>query len=122
MIEITPNLDTYTMIGKKYQHGEFEYEDDTKIITAHSNQTKIIPIKVLTQESGRILYHDRYIDNYCKTGMINSNNWKMLLPDTIHHMRQNCIEGSTSLDNVEFIPANNTEFNKLESPSWQELQ
>ena len=122
MIEITPNLDTYTMIGKKYQHGEFEYEDDTEIITAHSNQTKIIHIKVSTQESGRILYHDRYIDNYCKTGMINSDNWKMLLPDTIHHMRQNCIEGSTSLDNVEFIPVIDTEFNRLESPSWQELQ
>ena len=32
------------------------------------------------------------------------------------------MKGSTSLDNVEFIPANNTEFNRLESPSWQELQ
>ena len=37
-------------------------------------------------------------------------------------MQQNCIEGTTSFDNMEFIPAKKTEFNISESPSWQALK
>ena len=54
--------------------------------------------------------------------MINADEWLKILPDTIHHMRQKCIEGSTSFDNVEFITATKSEFDMTKSPSWQALQ
>ena len=96
IIEIIPNFDVYI---------------DT-------NKTKIT--KNQTQE--RIIYHDRYIDDYCKTSTINSDKWKIILPDTINHMRQNCTPGTTFFNGTEFIPIIQSEYNRLESPNWQALQ
>ena len=120
MIEIRPNFNTYIINGEKYQPQK--YEDKNIEVTSHTNKTKTITVKVETQKQGRILFHDRYVDDYCKNAMINSDKWLELLDDTIQHMRNNCDEGSTVFNNMEFIPATKTEFNMMESPSWQALQ
>lgn len=121
MIEITPNLNTYLIKNNQYQPQKYEYTD-IEIINPLSKKTETITIKVETQKQGRILFHDRFIDNYCDVSKITSDNWEKLLLDTINHMRLNCIEGSTSFDNMEFIPAKITEFDMTTSPSWQALQ
>lgn len=106
MIEIQPNLKTFDIGGKKIQLQKFE--DKEIEITNIFNKTSTITIKVETQKEGRILYHDRYIDDYCKRAIINADKWAELLSDTILHMQQNCEDGTTSFDNMEFIPAKKT--------------
>lgn len=120
MVKIESNFDTYLLNGKNYQSAK--YEDKNIEVINHFNKTKIITLKVKTQEQGQIIYHDRYIDDYCKMSIISSDNWKELLDDTIKHMRQNCDEGTTIFNNTEFIPAIKTEFDITKSPSWQALQ
>lgn len=121
MIEISPNFETYTLNSNKIQHSEYEFKD-FEVFSIMKNQTETITVKTLVQEPGRILFHDRYIDDRCRKSIISSDNWKFLLLDTINHMRNNCSEGTTSLNNTEFIPAIKTEFNPMDSPSWKALQ
>jgi len=121
MIEISPNFNTYTLNSDKIQHEEYEYKD-FEIFSILKNQTETISVRVLVQEPGRILFHDRYIDDYCRKSIISSDNWKFLLLDTINHMRNNCSESSTSFNNTEFIPTIKTEYNPEDSPSWKALQ
>ena len=121
MIEIRPNFDTFTVNGEQIQSQKYEYED-IEFITPYSNKTETKAFKVETQKSGRTLYHDRFIDDYCKVAMLNSDTWLDTFPDTLHHMRQNCDEGTTHLDIVEFIPFMTREFLMTDSPSWKALQ
>ena len=120
IIEITPNLEAYAVKGKNYQHQK--YENATMEITTHTNKTKTITAPVKIQEQGRIVYHDRYVDDHCRTALVNSEKWMMILPGIIHHMRNNCADESFAISNMEFIAPNNSPFNRDESPSWKKLQ
>ena len=123
IIEILPNFETYTLNGLRYQNEEFEYVDFIVNSTfGNVTQSKIIQIQNSTNTPGQILFHDRFIDESCKKAMINSEMWKILIPDTLRHMRQNCLPGTTNYDIKEFIPANNTDYNRNNSPAWKELE
>jgi hypothetical protein len=123
MIEILPNFETYIVNSEKYQDETFEVIDVMVNATfGNVTQSKTIQVLNSTSEAGQIIFHDRFIDKSCKTAKINSDMWKILLPDTIRHMRQNCEPGTTNYNIREFIPANNTEYNRNESRDWKALQ
>jgi myosin heavy subunit len=80
-VEIRPNFDTYVL-----ETNMIEYDDINTYL---------------------IVYHDRYIEG-CKKAVINADKWQMLLPDTIHHLRNECTLESTMYVEKELIPQEKT--------------
>ncbi len=113
-IILKPNFGTYILTGSIQQESLFEYIDKT--ISSGVNTTKVISVLNQTQQYGRILYHDRYVDN-CKDATINADVWKILLPYTIHHLRTDC--KFTSFNNKEIIYPNSTSIDLSSSPNYK---
>jgi hypothetical protein len=122
MIYIQPNFDDYTVRSDRTVNDSFEMVQGNKTLTL-GNQTKVITFDVRNQTSefGIIIYHDRYIER-CNQATINANNWKFLLPDTIHLMRNDCDRGFTAFEEREVITPNSTDYSPLDSPEWNILQ
>lgn len=93
IIEITPNLETYTTFESR---------------TIHDNQ--------------RIIFHDRYVKDNCKYAKIDSKVWLDLLPDTVNYLRYGCDGNYTTFNNTESIQLPITQIDITESPNWQEAQ
>lgn len=109
IIEIHPNFDTFLDHGNLAQQKEFEYVDYAVNKTAGGvTETKTIQVLNQTQDYGRILYHDRYIDKSCSHAIINADKMEELLPDTIYLMRNNCDERYTNFVTKEIIPIEKT--------------
>lgn len=117
MITIQPNFDTYIVNGEETIPSEFEYID-VEIEKTLGNQTKVRTVQVLnqTQDFAMVLYHDRYVDR-CNKAIINADNWKFLLGDTITYLRSGCSE--TEFDEREIIQPVKTEIDISTSPSYQ---
>lgn len=122
-IEITPNFDTYTLSGNHEQFEEFELITGNKTIT-QGNNTKVIYFDYLnkTQDYGRIVFHDRYIDEGCTKAKINANKIKELLADTINLMRNNCDDKFTSYITKEVIPIEKSYQDITTSQKWIDEQ
>lgn len=98
LITLQPNFDTYK-VTEDLTEGDYGSEN----------------------QFGTVLYHDRYIDD-CKYATLNADKWEMLLPDTIHFMRNNCDRDHTSYQEREVINATKTEIDITTSPNWQYAQ
>lgn len=122
MIYIQPNFETYTLAGDLTIDDDFEIIQGNKTLTS-GNQTKLIEFDVRNQTSyfGTIQYHDRYIEN-CNEATINADNWKFLIGDTIHLMRNDCDRGFTAFEEREVIIPNSTSYSPEDSPNWNILQ
>ena len=118
MIYIQPNFDTYTVAGDMTIHDEFRIINDNRTETI-GNKTRLIEFENRTQTEffGTVLYHDRYIDK-CKTATINANNWKFLIGDTIHLMRNECDRGFTAFEEREVILPEYSKIDITTSPNW----
>lgn len=115
MIVLKPNFGTYILTDSKQQESEFEIIERT-VTGTFTKEEKTISILNQTQHYGRILYHDRYVDN-CKDATINADVWESLLPQTIHHLRTDC--EYTSFNNKEIIYPNYTSIDLRDSPSYK---
>ncbi len=115
MIVLKPNFGTYILTDSKQQESEFE-NIITTVNGTFTKEKKVISILNQTQHYGRILYHDRYVDN-CKDATINADVWESLLPQTIHHLRTDC--EYTSFNNKEIIYPNYTSIDLRDSPSYK---
>jgi len=120
LIEIKHNFDTYTINGNLTQPSQ--YTDKETLITNNLNQTETITTKIQTQQEGRIVYHDVYVDKHCWSAIINSDRWEEILDSVILHLRKNCDEELTIPGTIEFIPAIKTEIDITTSPHWQYQQ
>ena len=122
MIYIQPNFDVYTINGDMTIHDTFETIQGNRTLT-YGNQTELITFDVRNQTDtfGIIQYHDRYIER-CNQATINADNWKFLLPDTIHLMRNGCDRDYTAFEEREVITPNSTAYSPLDSPEWNILQ
>ena len=112
-IEIRPNFDTYTLSQEMIQKPEYQMiEKQINFTGMWFNETKTVSkaINVMnkTKDFGRVIFHDRYIDK-CKHAIINAANWTQLVADTIHHLRSNCAESTTSYITKEVLYPNYTE-------------
>jgi len=92
MIEIMPNLDTYTTIQSN---------------TLDNNQ--------------RVLFSNGYVEK-CNNVKINSDSWLKSLPNAIYYLRKDCNSNYTSVVNIELIPMIKTEIDITTSPYWQQQQ
>ena len=108
IIEIAPNFDTYYDRANMLEYATVNYTDSI------GDFTKI--------EQHQVVYHDRFVDKRCQHAIINANVWEILLPDTIHFMRNNCDDKFTGYITKELILINSTEYNAADSPAYQELQ
>lgn len=108
IIEIAPNFDTYYDRANMLEYATVNYTDSI------GDFTKI--------EQHQVVYHDRFVDKRCQHAIINANVWEILLPDTIHFMRNNCDDGFTGYITKELILINSTEYNAADSPAYQELK
>lgn len=88
-----------------------------KMITIESNMdTYLTAFDMKKIDDTRTLNHDRWVDS-CKNAVINSSNWKFLLPDTIHYLRTGCTV--TAFDSIEVIEDKITEVDLTTSPNYQ---
>lgn len=117
MIEIQPNFDNYFITDSMEQQSEFELID-VVINATKFKKAVTIQVKNQTQDYGRIIYHDRYVDS-CSKAVINADKWEILLADTINYMRNNCDESHTSFIEKEIIHPNYTSIDITTSPNWQ---
>ena len=119
LITLVPNFDNYSLAGDMFLNNEFDFLNDTKTVTS-GNNTKEIPFnwQNQTQESGRVVYHDRYVKN-CNSAVIDSKDWHALLVDTINYLRNDCDPEFTEYKEREFIPINNTKIDITTSPNYQ---
>ena len=118
MITITPTLDNYILKDDMF--------NGTKItslnVTKYEGQSREFNYTIYNStESGRVVFHDRYIDD-CGDAMISAVNWKFLLNDTITLLRNDCDLNYTSFEDREFIPTILTEIDITTSPFWQYTQ
>ena len=78
--------------------------DRIKLITIHPNfDTYTMTVDNVIYNYTRIIYHDRYIEK-CKDATINADKWRILVPDTIYHMRKGCNPIHTSFNEIEYVP------------------
>lgn len=117
LITIVPNFDTYFIAGDLIQRQEYTLINVTQ---AGNSTQKAINYSYLnqTQEYGRVLYHDRYVDN-CKSSVIDAEDWEILLVDTINFLRNDCLPQHTSFDEREVIIPEYDEIDITTSPNYQ---
>ncbi len=98
-----------------------EYLNKVKLITIENNFDTYIDRKDrITENRTLTQYHDRYIDN-CWTSTVNSDKWKMLIPDTIFYMRNGCT-GATEFDHIEYISLGLTQMDHTDSKKYRHDQ
>lgn len=119
MIILKPNFDTYILPDSKQQESVFENIDKT-VNGTFTKEKKTISTLNQTQYYGRILYHDRYVDEGCKDATINADIWKIIIPDTINYLRTDC--EITSFIDKEIIYPNYTQIDVSNSTSYQYKQ
>ncbi len=117
LITIVPNFDNFFIKGDKTQLQQFEMINVTQ---AGNSTTKAINYSYQnqTQDFGRIIYHDRYVDN-CRTAVIDAEDWELILVDTINYLRNGCLPEFTEFDNKEIIIDELTEIDITTSPNYQ---
>ena len=122
MIYIQPNFDTYTIANDMTVPNEFEVVQGNRTIT-YGNNSKILTFdnRIQTEYFGTVQYHDRYIEK-CRIATINANEWKFLIGDTIHLMRNNCDRSFTGFEEREVILPEYSEIDVTTSPNWLYLQ
>ena len=118
MIYIEPNFDTYTVPGDMTVHDEFEMLTGN-YTKSMGNQTELVQYEYRDQTAyfGTVLYHDRYIDR-CSEAVINANEWKKYMGDTIHLMRNNCDRTFTSFEERKVILPEYSVIDITTSPNW----
>lgn len=122
LITIVPNFDNFFILGDNVQHQTFEMVEKTITITYGDQiKEKTFMIRNQTQEWGRIIYHDRYVEN-CDSAYINAEDWKFILVDTINYIRNGCDPAFTEFINKEIIIPELTEIDITTSPNWQYSQ
>lgn len=125
MIEIRPNFDTYIVTDSMVQKPEFELVDiqvNSTYSWIKTNKTIDVTIRNQTQDYGRILFHDRFVDERCRFAAINAEKTNELLPDTIHHLRSGCSEDSTLFKTKEIIYPNYTNIDITTSQKYKDDQ
>lgn len=120
LITIMPNFDNYFVAGDVTQDTQYTL---IEVVQDGNSTTKAVNYSYLnkTQDFGRVIYHDRYIDN-CKKAVIDAEDWKFILPDTIYFMRNNCDESHTQFEEREVIIPNATSIDITTSPNYQAQQ
>lgn len=118
MIYIEPNFDTYTIAGDMTVQDEFETFTGNYTKT-FGNNTELVEFDYRSQTEyfGTVLYHDRYIDK-CNTATINADNWKFLIGDTIHLMRNECDRNVSQFEEREVILPEYSVIDITTSPNW----
>jgi len=118
MIYIQPNFDTYIVREDKTIDNKFEIITGNRTLTS-GDKTKSITFDVRNQTDtfATVLYHDRYIEK-CSQAKINADNWKFLLPDTIHLMRNQCDRDYTAFEEREVILPEYSVIDITTSPNW----
>jgi hypothetical protein len=119
-ITIQSNFDTYFVQNDMTVDSKYELVDFVINGTTYQ-KAKTVQVYEKVGDFGRVIYHDRYVDN-CKHATINAEKWEMLLADTIHYMRNNCDEAHTSYQEREIIYANSTNIDLTTSPNWNYFQ
>ena len=89
------------------------------IIIEPSLTTYLNPIDMVKMNNTRTVNHDRYVHN-CENAVITADNWKFLLPDTIHYLRTGCTV--TQFNSVETINDPVTEIDISTSRHWQDAR
>jgi len=115
MITLVPSLQTYTLNHDMVQHSKFELID-VMVNGTYSQKAISIQTQNQTQDYGRYLFHDRYIEN-CKNATISAKLWIDLLPITINHLRNDCVD--SQFDEREIIYTIPSEIDITTSPNWQ---
>lgn len=118
MITIVPSLEVYTLNNNMVQHSKFELID-VMVNGTYSQKAISIQIQNQTQDYGRYLFHDRYIEN-CKNATISAKLWMDLLPITIHDLRNDCVD--SQFDEREIIYNIPSEIDITTSPNWQYMK
>jgi|APSaa5957512535_1039671.scaffolds.fasta_scaffold04504_22 hypothetical protein len=121
IIELRPHFDNYFDKADMAQKQEFELiEVMVNSTFGNVTQTKAIQVLNQTQEYARVIYHDRYVDKSCSHAVINADKALILLPDTIHFMRNNCDDGFTAYITKEIIPINATFIDITQSQKYKD--
>ena len=117
----------------KQSHLFYDFDDVPRLIVDApngSNFGKIIIMpnfdnyvvnQSISNNHSRTIYHDRFIDD-CTIAYINSDKWKFLITDTIHHMRNGCSEDTTKYQEAEIIVDPVTTIDISQSPNYQYSQ
>ena len=92
-----------------------------KIIIMPNFDNYIVKNSNISDNNSRTIYHDRFIDD-CKIAYINSDKWELLIPDTIHHMRNGCSDDTTNYQEAEIIVDPVTVIDISQSPNYQYSQ
>lgn len=100
-IEIIPKLDSY-YLKSQMRVNELKYADDMK-----------------ATKSVRIMSTDRYVDSTCTHAVISAKNWKILLPDTINYLKNNCDPKSTSINTVKSVVKDLVQHDIGTSAKWK---
>lgn len=119
MIILKPNFDIYTLPDQKVQHSEFELIEE-QVFDNYTKETKTVTKINQTQFFGRVVYHDRYVDENCKDATINADIWKTIIPDTIHYLRTDC--DNTTFVHEQIIYPNYTSIDIANSTDYQHKQ
>ena len=120
MIYIQSNFYNYFIVGDMTQKSNIKYIEIkvTDDFGNNSTITRAVSNYVELQETERVIYHDRHVDK-CRVATINADKWKILLPDTINYMQNECDESYTNVIIKEIIPAIKTEIDYSTSPAWK---
>ena len=103
-ITIQDNFDVYFLPDSQKMKQNYIILNNTRDDNStFSSIEKTNPVQVWDDTASRVIYHDRYVDKTCKHAVINAEKWKMLLPDTIDYMRNNCDESHTSFNHKEVV-------------------
>lgn len=107
IIELQPNFDTYFDSKQMQLFQEFEIID-VEVNGTYSQKVKTIQVKNQTQDFGRVIYHDLFIDPSCRKAVVNTDVLYDLLVKVINYMRNNCDDDFALFDVKEIIPINAT--------------
>ena len=128
LITIQDNFDTYLLPDSTVMKQNYVILNNTSTYDGWGNSTnyskldKSVQIQAWDNTASRIIYHDRYVDEYCKHAVINADKWLMLLPDTIDYMRNNCDESHTSFNHKEIVIQNLTNHDITTSQKYKDEQ
>lgn len=126
-ITIQDNFDTYLLPDSSVMKQDYVILNNTSAYDGWGNNstyTKLDKpsVQAWGDTASRVIYHDRFVDKYCKKAVINAEKWKMLLPDTIDYMRNNCDEKHTSFNHKEIVVQQLTPQDITTSQKWKDDQ
>lgn len=118
LITIHPNFDTYIDPVTSSVPDTWGYVKNERF-SYLQNKTITTETFQIIEPAHRILYHDRFVDKNCRTSTVNAENWKMLVPDTVFYMINDCSETKTTINHIEKIYYNKTDFDATETRQYQ---